>query len=80
MALIGVVLSLVVLVLVLGVIVLRKSKGTPHVPSLPKTLTGFVKPATNGKISYSPMAQENSDTLLTSIPFHDLTTDEEEED
>uniref|UniRef100_A0A0P4WFA9 furin n=1 Tax=Scylla olivacea TaxID=85551 RepID=A0A0P4WFA9_SCYOL len=80
LALLGVVIGLLVLVLVMGVMVLRKSKHAPHRSSLPKTLTGLMNPASNGKIGYSPMAQKSSDTILTSIPFHDLTTDEEEED
>ncbi|XP_063876534.1 furin-like protease 1, isoforms 1/1-X/2 [Scylla paramamosain] len=80
LALLGVVIGLLVLVLVMGVMVLRKSKHAPHRSSLPKTLTGLMNPASNGKIGYSPMAQKSSDSILTSIPFHDLTTDEEEED
>lgn len=80
MALVGVVVSLVVLVMVLGILVLRRSKKSPFQHSFVKSIpaNGSKRPL-NGKISYSRMPQETADQLITSVPFHDLTTDEEEE-
>lgn len=76
LALVGVVMGLVVLVMVLGVMVLRANKRLPHKHSYTKSLG--MKSSSNGK--YRPMPQEGADNLITSIPFHDLTSDEEEEE
>lgn len=82
MALVGVVVSLVVLVMVLGILVLRRSRRSSSfqdsfVKSIPRNGSNS---SPNGKLSYSRMPQEASDQLITSVPFHDLTTDDEDDD
>ncbi|KAG0715269.1 hypothetical protein GWK47_012320 [Chionoecetes opilio] len=79
LVLLGVVIGLVVVVVVLCVLVLRRTKGSHTKLSLTRGIAALsVKTSGNGKTAYRPMAQESSDTLITTIPFHDLTSEEED--
>ncbi|XP_071515734.1 furin-like protease kpc-1 isoform X2 [Panulirus ornatus] len=81
-ALLFLLLVLLVLVLILAVMVLRSRKASSHlplnlsgVPNLGKM--GSKKPTANGSTGYTPVSRSDSDQLMTKVPFHDLTSDEE---
>ncbi|XP_066953849.1 furin-like protease 1 [Macrobrachium rosenbergii] len=77
-----VLMGLLVLVLILAVMVIRgyrKSVPRPlHIAA--NNALGAIsgkKSTSNGRSSYSPVSKDDSDQLMTKIPFHDLTSDDE---
>lgn len=81
-ALLLLLLVLLVLVLILAVMVLRARKTSSHLPlnlsNVPNLGTiGSKKSTANGSTAYTPVSRSDSDQLMTKVPFHDLTSDEE---
>ncbi|KAK7079740.1 hypothetical protein SK128_020941 [Halocaridina rubra] len=77
-----VLIGLIILVVVLAIMMIRAHKMS--VPRSFHNLTkqplgpiGSGKAATNGRTNYYPAATGDADQLMTKIPFHDLTSDDE---
>ncbi|XP_069960636.1 furin-like protease 1, isoforms 1/1-X/2 isoform X3 [Cherax quadricarinatus] len=73
--------GLIILVLILAVFVLR-SRRTSKSPLKLRSIAhlgplGSTKSSANGITSYAPVARGDSEKLMTKMPFHDLTSDDE---
>lgn len=76
-----VLIGLLVLVLILAVMVIRSHKMAQprslHISATnPIGPIGSAKTA-NGRTNYTPVARGDAEQLMTKIPFHDLTSDDE---
>ncbi|XP_068246773.1 furin-like protease 1, isoforms 1/1-X/2 [Palaemon carinicauda] len=77
-----VLMGLLVLVLILAVMVIRGYRKSIHKPlhivaNNALGAIGSKKSTSNGHSSYSPVSKDDSDQLMTKIPFHDLTSEDE---
>ncbi|XP_042210078.1 furin-like protease 1 isoform X3 [Homarus americanus] len=82
MVLLIILLGLLVLVLILAVMVLRARRPSNRTslkinPVANLGPLGSIKSTVNGNTAYAPVARGDSEQLMTKIPFHDLTSDEE---